>query len=107
MWEKLNKGYVHLKQKWGIKRDIDLLLILLVFAVTGSSVLKVGDWLLGWTGLKEELPRSLYIIVYAVLIFPVYQVLLLAFGFIFGQFHFFWEKEKKLLKLIGRLWRKK
>jgi hypothetical protein len=31
------------------------------------------------------------------LIFPIYQILLVFVGFIFGQFSFFWEFEKKML----------
>ena len=30
----------------------------------------------------------------------VYQVLLLAWGAVFGQFRFFWEKEKRLFRLL-------
>jgi hypothetical protein len=29
--------------------------------------------------------------------------MLLIYGFIFGQFRFFWEKEKQMVKRIGRL----
>jgi hypothetical protein len=32
-----------------------------------------------------------------VLIFPIYQVLLVFIGAIFGQFSFFWNFEKKML----------
>jgi len=32
------------------------------------------------------------------LIFPIYQVLLVAIGFLFGQFKFFWAFEKKMLR---------
>ena len=35
-------------------------------------------------------------------ILPVYNILLLAFGFVFGQFGFFWKYEKKTLKRIGK-----
>jgi hypothetical protein len=35
------------------------------------------------------------------LIFPIYQVLLVFFGFIFGQFKFFWNFEKKMLSRMG------
>ena len=35
------------------------------------------------------------------LIFPVYQILLVAFGWLFGQFKFFWNMEKKMLRRLG------
>jgi hypothetical protein len=34
---------------------------------------------------------------FLVLIFPFYQVLLVFIGFLFGQFTFFWNFEKKML----------
>lgn len=37
---------------------------------------------------------------YYTLILPVYQVFLLAYGFIFGQFAFFLEFEKKFLRRV-------
>jgi len=39
-------------------------------------------------------------LVYYLLILPVYQLFLLFYGFIFGQFRFFWEFEKKFLKRV-------
>ncbi|RZL40902.1 MAG: diacylglyceryl transferase, partial [Pedobacter sp.] len=43
----------------------------------------------------------LYYPLYIILIFPIYQVLLVSFGSIFGQFKFFWEFEKKMLRSMG------
>jgi hypothetical protein len=39
-------------------------------------------------------------VLYYLLILPVYNVLLLAYGFLFGQFHFFWEFEKRFMRRI-------
>lgn len=33
-------------------------------------------------------------------VMPAYQVLLLVYGALLGQFYFFWEKEKKLLRRL-------
>ena len=41
----------------------------------------------------KSLPREL--------IDSLYQVLLVSFGFIFGQFSFFWAFEKKMLRSCG------
>jgi hypothetical protein len=35
------------------------------------------------------------------LIFPLYQVLLVLIGALFGQFSFFWGFEKKMLRRFG------
>ena len=95
-----------LKTKWGLKSLFQVVLILIVFALTGSSVLflkplvfkLIGfEHLTGWKG------TALYIL----LMFPMYQILLLCYGFLLGQFDFFWAKEKKLASLIGRLFIRK
>jgi hypothetical protein len=36
------------------------------------------------------------------IIVPVYQVLLLGYGTILGQFRFFWAKEKKMAGWLAR-----
>jgi len=42
-------------------------------------------------------------LVYYLLILPVYNVILLIYGFIFGQFSFFWEFEKRMFRrMTGR-----
>jgi hypothetical protein len=40
---------------------------------------------------------------YLLLVLPLYQIILLMYGFIFGQFNFFWEKEKQIFRRIGSL----
>ncbi len=41
-------------------------------------------------------------LLYLLLILPLYQLFLLVYGFIFGQFSFFWEKEKMLLRRMRK-----
>lgn len=36
-----------------------------------------------------------------VLIFPIYQVLMVIIGWMYGEFEFFWKFEKKMLRLVG------
>jgi len=38
----------------------------------------------------------MFSILYYILILPIYNVFLLIYGFVFGQFKFFWEYEKKM-----------
>ena len=40
-------------------------------------------------------------ILYYILILPLYNVILLGYGFLFGQFSFFWAFEKKLFKRLS------
>lgn len=91
-----------LKAKWNLQSNLQVTLILIVFACTGFSVLFVKPLLFKLVGF-ENVTGWQSTALYLLLIFPMYQVLLLVYGFIFGQFAFFLDKEKKLLRAIGRL----
>ncbi|RAV27839.1 DUF6787 family protein [Sinomicrobium soli] len=91
-----------LKQRWGIHSNIQLFIILVVFALTGSSSARLSGPVLDFFELQEENMHSAwYWLLRIILIFPVYQVLLVVFGWLFGQFEFFWNFEKKMLKRMG------
>ncbi|WP_274474289.1 DUF6787 family protein [Mangrovimonas aestuarii] len=96
-----------LKARWGISSNKQLIIIFTVFAVTGSSSVFVTTPLLEVLGITKDnlsdytLGKLLYYILKTITIFPVYQVLLVSFGWIFGQFSFFWAFEKKMLSRIG------
>ncbi|GGB65544.1 hypothetical protein GCM10007424_01830 [Flavobacterium suaedae] len=91
-----------LKERWGINSNFQLVIIFIVFAVTGSTSAYLSKPVLAWMGItKDTLPLYFYIPLYIILIFPIYQVLLVSFGFIFGQFKFFWAFEKRMLKMMG------
>lgn len=88
-----------LKQRWNVKSNFQLILILIVFAITGYSSLQLAKPFLAFIGIPETFePHWLYRVLRIVLIFPIYQVLLVTIGFLFGQFEFFWAFEKKMLK---------
>jgi len=87
-----------LKERWDVTSNWQLTIIFIVFAITGFSSLQLAKPFLSLIGIPETFqPHWLYRILRLVLIFPIYQVLLVLFGFIFGQFTFFWEFEKKML----------
>ena len=92
-------GWNKLKLRWGITSNFQLVMILVVFAATGSTSAYIAKPILAWLGLsKDAISGWLYYPLYIILIFPAYQVLLLTFGFLFGQFKFFWAFEKKMLR---------
>lgn len=91
-----------LKKRWGITSNFQLVVIFIVFAVTGSSSAYLSKPVLQWIGVtKDTMSLWIYIPLYLILIFPIYQVLLVFFGFISGQFKFFWTFEKRMLKMVG------
>ena len=91
-----------LKERWGISSNFQVIVILVVFAVTGSSAAKLAAPLTSLLGLDpDHVSGWIYWPIRILLIFPIYQVLLVAFGWLFGQFRFFWNFEKKMLKRLG------
>jgi len=93
------------KDKWNIRSNFQLVIILFVFAITGSASLYVGKPVLNWLSLQRSNfdPDFLwgclsYYTLRILVIFPIYQVLLISIGSLLGQFRFFWAMEKKMLK---------
>ena len=92
----------NLKTKWNIKSNFSLVIILIVFAITGSLSLVVSDPILRLIGLeKDTMSPWLFTPLRLLIVFPVYQVLILIIGAAFGQFNFFWEFVKKMLSKMG------
>ena len=85
-----------LKKKWNIESNFQLFIILIIFAVTGSSTLYVRKGAFYLMGITEDTNIWIKIILYIVIIFPAYNLMLLIVSFIFGQFKFAWEFEKKI-----------
>ena len=92
-----------LKQRWGVTSVWQVILILIVFACTGFSVLFIKQPLFDLAGITAETSPWIRIPFYIFTIFPAYQVLLLTYGFIFGQFRFFWNFEKRMISRIKSL----
>lgn len=97
-----------LKEKWGVESNFQLAIIFVVFAITGSSSVWVGKPVLAFFSVERDnfgedfiWGGLIYVTLRILIIFPIYQVLLVAFGFLFGQFSFFWNFEKKMLKRLG------
>ena len=96
-----------LKERWGITSNFQLIIIFIVFAITGSSSVYVAKPFLEWIGMNREsfseawLGGFVYWTLRLLLIFPFYQILLVVFGWLFGQFKFFWGFEKKMLSRMG------
>lgn len=91
----------NLKQRWGIETNLQLTIIFIVFAITGSASAWLSKPFCFWLGITKSDLGYWFTPVRLLLIFPIYQVLLVLIGFLFGQFKFFWAFEKKMLKRMG------
>jgi hypothetical protein len=91
-----------LKKRWGIDSNWQVIVIMIVFSVTGYTSLLVAKPVLSLVGLSQEATNPwIYRPLRILMIFPIYQILIVFFGWLFGQFNFFWNFEKKMLKRIG------
>ncbi|WP_040278582.1 DUF6787 family protein [Psychroserpens damuponensis] len=91
-----------LEKKWIVEQRWEMIRIFIVFAVTGSSSLFVGKPIIRAIGItKENLNPILYWVLFIIIGLIFYQILLVTFGWLFGQFKFFWEFEKKMLRRFG------
>lgn len=90
-----------LKEKWGIQSNVQLAVVFLVFALTGSASAWLSRPFCIWLGLTKADLGFWFTPLRLLLIFPIYQVLLVCIGFLFGQFSFFWAFEKKMLRGMG------
>lgn len=91
-----------LKERWGIQSNFQIAMIFIVFAITGTTASFIGKPILHFLNINPDTFHTvLYWTIRIVLLFIMYQFLLVFFGFIFGQFNFFWNFEKKMLRRIG------
>ena len=91
-----------LKEKWGITSNFQIIIILLVFSITGSIAVWIAKPVLTLVGLDEEVVSPwLFWPIRILIIFPIYQILIVIIGALFGQFKFFWAFEKKMLVRLG------
>ena len=99
--ENMQKNWFgRLQDRWGVTAG-QTIIILIVFAFTGFTVMFLKKPIVAFfTGGEQNL---LFSILYYILILPVYNIILLFYGFVFGQFRFFWEFEKRFFnRITGR-----
>jgi len=85
-----------LKKKWNIDSNWDFVLIMVVFSIAGMSIVYVRQPLFHLLGITTATPFWIKFIAWLSIVFPTYQINLIIFGFLLGQFNFFWEKEKQM-----------
>ena len=79
-----------LKTLFKVSSTYQLVVVFIVFGITGSMSLVVSEHILNFFDLNNILLSVLFILI-------VYQVLLIIIGSIFGEFRYFWEMEKKII----------
>jgi len=88
-----------LKTRWNLQNTWQVIVILIVFTCTGFTVAGINKPILNYLFDGASIPWWAYVI-YLIFILPIYNILLLAYGFVFGQFTFFWNFEKRFFSRI-------
>ena len=92
-----------LQTKWKLNSLLQVVLVLIVFALTGFTILFIKKPIFDFLGVSMERGGFWKTVLYLLLVLPLYQIILLMWGFVFGQFSFFWEKEKQFIRrIIGK-----
>jgi formyltetrahydrofolate-dependent phosphoribosylglycinamide formyltransferase len=84
-----------LKQKWKVN-GTQLLLILCVFAITGTTTAWLTRQITYWLNLQST--DVWYWILKIIMLVFGYQMIIIIVSLPFGQFNFFWKFEKKILR---------
>lgn len=86
-----------LREKWKVG-STQLFIILCVFAITGTTTAWISREITAWVGFNEQTFWLWKVLLRLAMLIFGYQAILLTVAFIFGQFSFFWEYEKKILR---------
>ena len=78
-----------LKKRWDVQHNWEILVILVVFALTGSSTVYFYGFIKEWIGILPETNFLVKSLAFLFLGLPVYNILLIIWGKIFGQGVFF------------------
>ena len=98
-------GWVgRLRRRWGVSTG-QVFVILLVFTCTGFTVMYLKRPIVALVAGGDD--QSLLLgVAYYVLVLPLYNAILLAYGTLFGQFRFFWDFERRFVtRLLS--WRRR
>lgn len=90
-----------LEKKWRVTYKWEMIRIFIVFTLTGSSSVFIGRPIIKLLGITPANFGVFYWLFNMLLCIIFYQILLVVFGWLLGQFAFFWEFEKKMLRRFG------
>jgi hypothetical protein len=96
----MKKFWQKLKKRWGIESDLQVVIILVVFSLTGFSFLFINPLIDELLGISDEDPFWLKALVFMVIVLPVYNLLLIIWGTLLGQYTFF---KHFIIKFFSRL----
>ena len=89
----------NIKDRWGIESNFQFIIIFIVFGITGSMSLLISGPILDFINLEQLITVNwVYWLVRIIIIFPIYQLLLILIGSLFGEYMFFKNFIKRMFK---------
>ena len=79
-----------LKKLFRVSSTYQLIVVFIVFGITGSMSLVISEYVSGFFNLDNIILSIIFVLV-------IYQILLIIIGTLFGEFDYFWKMEKKIL----------
>lgn len=95
--------FKRLQQKWGVSTR-QFWILFIIFGLTGTTTAMLTRYITSWLGMDETSFWLWKLLLRVGMLLFGYQVILLTYGFLLGQWAFFWKYEKKLLVRLG-VWR--
>ena len=90
-----------LVKKFNAKSNRHLLIIFIIFALSGSGSLFLSSPILSAINLESLITYyPIYVLIRIIIIIPIYQIMLIIIATIFGEFNYFWKFEKKFLQRL-------
>lgn len=89
-----------LQDKWGVSTR-QFWILFIVFGLTGTTTAALTRYITGWLGMDESSFWVWKVLLRVGMLVFGYQAILLTYGFLLGQWAFFWKYEKKLLNKLG------
>lgn len=96
-WDKFMDKLV---ARWSLKSRWQILIILIVFSLAGQSIMYARKGL--WYLFDLEPINFWYkVLIWLLVLFPMYHLCFMFWGFVLGQWKFTWWFEKKMLRRFG------
>jgi formyltetrahydrofolate-dependent phosphoribosylglycinamide formyltransferase len=91
-----------LREKWGVTPR-RFWIIFIAFGLTGTTTAILTRYIIGWLGFDETTHWGWKLLLRLGMLLIGYQVLLLMYGALLGEWAFFWKYERRLLVKLGIL----
>lgn len=99
----LRNYFQRFKAKWNLKSNWQLTRVMIVFAMAGQSILFIMPFVRDYFGLSSDLNILWKTIFFIFVSFPIYQIMLLFWSILLGEYKFFIQFLKQTFAKTAKL----